>query len=185
MSDDAQKDPQQEEEKKEEPQKEEAPKEEPKKEEAPKEEVKKEEPKKEEKKEAKKDIKLSASAQKILDEVEKLSVLELADLVKPMEDKFGVSAAAPVAVAAAGGGGGDGGGAEEAVKDSFTVELSATGDKKIAVIKVVKDILGLGLKDAKDIVDAAPKAIKENVPKKEADELKAKLEAEGATVELK
>lgn len=132
----------------------------------------------------KEDVKLSASAQKILDEVEKLSVLELADLVKAMEDKFGVSAAAPVAVAAVpGAAGGDEGGAAE--KTDFTVELTAAGDKKIAVIKVVREVTGLGLKEAKDIVDAAPKAIKENIPKAEAEELKAKLEAEGASVELK
>lgn len=134
--------------------------------------------------EEKKDIKLSAGAQKILDEVKKLSVLEMADLVKAMEEEFGVSAAAPVAMAAAPGGGG-GGGEEAAEKSAFNVELTGAGDKKIAVIKVVREITGLGLKEAKEIVDAAPKAVKENVEKAEAEEMKAKLEAEGATVTLK
>ncbi len=131
------------------------------------------------------DVKLSASAKKILDEVEKLSVLELADLVKAMEDKFGVSAAAPVAVAAMPGATGGNEGGEAAEKDSFDIEISAAGDKKIAVIKVLKEITGLGLKDAKDIVDNAPKVFKSGVPKKEAEEIKAKLEEAGATVELK
>jgi len=131
----------------------------------------------------KEDVKLSASAQKILDEVEKLSVLELADLVKAMEDKFGVSAAAPVAVAVAGGAAG--GEEGEAEKDSFDVEITAAGDKKIAVIKVVREITELGLKDAKGIVDAAPKVVKEGLSKKDAEELKAKLEAAGASVTLK
>ena len=171
--------------KEEEEKKEEAPKEEVKKEEK-KEEPPKEEPKKEEKK--KKEVKLTGSAKKILDEVKKLSVLEMADLVTAMEEEFGVSAAAPVAMAAVPGGaagGAEGGGEEGGAKDSYTVEITAAGDKKIAVIKVVKEILGLGLKEAKDIVDAAPKPVKENVPTKEAEEIKAKLEAEGATVTLK
>lgn len=132
--------------------------------------------------EAKKDIKLSASAQKILDEVKKLSVLEMADLVSAMEEEFGVSAAAPVAMMA---GGAAGGGEEAAVKDSFDVELTAAGDKKIAVIKVIKEITGQGLKEAKEIVDAAPKVIKEGLSETEANELKEKIEAEGATVTLK
>lgn len=137
-----------------------------------------------EKEEKKSDISLSKNAEKILDDVKKLSVLELADLVKAMEEEFGVSAAAPVAVAAAAGGGA-GADEEEAVKDSYSIELVAAGDKKIAVIKVVKEITGLGLKDAKDIVDSAPKVFKENVPTKEAEEMKAKLEAEGASITLK
>lgn len=140
-----------------------------------------EETKTEEKKE---EIKLSASAKKILDEVKKLSVLEMADLVKAMEEEFGVSAAAPMAMAAMPGGGG-GGDDEVAEKSSFTVELTGIGDKKIPVIKVVREITGLGLKEAKEICDAAPKAVKENVPKADAEEMKAKLEAEGATVTLK
>lgn len=129
------------------------------------------------------EIKLSKAAQGILDEVKKLSVLELADLVKAMEEEFGVSAAAPVAVAAAGGGGGG----EEAAaeKDSFDVELTAAGGQKIAVIKVVREITGLGLKEAKDIVDAAPKVVKEGVKKDEAEKMKAQLEEAGATCELK
>ncbi len=136
--------------------------------------------------EEKKEIKLSKTAQGILDEVKKLSVLELADLVKAMEEEFGVSAAAPVAVAAAGGGGGGGeagGGAEE--KDSFDVILSAAGDQKIAVIKAVREISGLGLKEAKDLVDGAPKPLKEGVKKEEAEAMKKQLEEAGATVELK
>lgn len=129
-----------------------------------------------------KEIKLSKAAQGILDEVKKLSVLELADLVKAMEEEFGVSAAAPVAAAAAGGGGGEEAAAE---KDSFDVELSAVGGQKIAVIKAVREITGLGLKEAKDIVDAAPKVVKEGVKKDEAEKMKAQLEEAGATVELK
>lgn len=134
----------------------------------------------------KSEIKLSKAAKGILDEVKKLSVLELADLVKAMEEEFGVSAAAPVAVAAAGapaGGGDAGGGAEE--KDSFNIELVAGGGQKIAAIKAVREITGLGLKEAKDMVDAAPKVIKENVPKEEAEKMKKALEEAGATVELK
>ena len=131
----------------------------------------------------KKEIELSKDAQKILDAVEKLSVLDLANLVSAMEEKFGVSAAAPVAVAAAPAGGGDAGGAEE--KDSFDVVLAAAGDKKINVIKAVREITGLGLKEAKDLVDGAPKPVKEGVKKAEAEEMKKKLEEAGATVELK
>jgi len=130
------------------------------------------------------DIKLSKAAQGILDEVKKLTVLELADLVKAMEEEFGVSAAAPVAMAAAApAGGGAAAGGEE--KTSFNVELTSGGGQKIAVIKVVREITGLGLKEAKDIVDGAPKMVKENVKKAEADELKKKLEEAGATVTLK
>lgn len=127
-------------------------------------------------------ITLSAPAQKVLDAVEKLSVLELAELVKAMEEKFGVSAAAPVAVAAAGAAGG---GEEEAAKDSFDVVLTSAGAAKIQVIKAVREITGLGLKEAKDLVDGAPKAVKEGVKQDEADDLKAKLEEAGATVEVK
>jgi large subunit ribosomal protein L7/L12 len=130
------------------------------------------------------DIKLSKSAQGILDEVKKLPVLELADLVKAMEEEFGVSAAAaPVAVAAGGAAGGGEAVVEE--KDSFDVELVSSGGQKIAAIKAVREISGLGLKEAKDLVDAAPKVIKENVKKEEAEEMKKKLEEAGATVELK
>ncbi len=129
------------------------------------------------------DIKLSKSAQGILDEVKKLPVLELADLVKAMEEEFGVSAAAPIAVAAAGGAGGGEAATEE--KDSFDVELTSPGGQKIPVIKAVREITGLGLKEAKDLVDAAPKVIKEGVKKDEAEKMKAQLEEVGATVELK
>jgi len=127
-----------------------------------------------------KDIKLSKDAQAILDSVEKLSVLELADLVKAMEEKFGVSAAAPAAAAPAAAGEAA---AEE--KDSFDVELSAIGDQKIAVIKAVREITGLGLKEAKDMVDGAPKVIKEGASKDDAEKMKAQLEEAGATVTLK
>lgn len=129
------------------------------------------------------DIKLSKAAQGILDEVKKLPVLELADLVKAMEEEFGVSAAAPVAVAAAGGAAG--GAADAEVKDTFTVELTSSGAQKIGVIKVIREISGLGLKEAKDLVDGAPKVVKENVKKAEAEEMKKKLEAAGAAVALK
>ena len=168
------------EEKKEEP-KAEAPKEEPKKEE-PKAEAPKEEPKKEEPKAA--PVELSKDAQKIMDMVEKLPVLELANLVKGLEEKFGVTAAAPVAMAAGGapaGGGGDDGGDDGGTKN---VVLASAGGQKIAVIKAVREITGLGLKEAKDLVDGAPKPIKEGVEAAEAEELKKKLEETGATVEL-
>jgi len=130
--------------------------------------------------------KLSADAQKILDMVEKLSIVELADLVKVMEEKFGVSAAAPMMMAAmpgAGGAGGSAGGGE--AKDTVDVILANAGQQKINVIKVIREITGLGLKEAKDLVDSAPKPVKENVKPEEGDELKKKLEAVGATVELK
>ena len=126
---------------------------------------------------------LSKNAQQILDLVKELPVLELANLVKHMEEEFGVSAAAPVAVAAAGGAAAGGDAAEE--KSSFDVVLASVGGQKIAVIKAVREATGLGLKEAKDLVDGAPKAIKEGVAKDEADKLKADLEAAGATVELK
>ncbi len=128
------------------------------------------------------EVKLSKAAQGILDEVSKLTVLELADLVKAMEEKFGVSAAAPVAVAAAGGAAA-GAAAEE--KTAFTVELTAAGAQKINVIKVVRELTGLGLKEAKDLVEGAPKPVKENVSKEEAEVMKKKLEEAGATVAIK
>jgi large subunit ribosomal protein L7/L12 len=115
-------------------------------------------------------------------EIEKMSVLDLAELVKVLEDKFGVSAAAPAMMMAPGAGAGAAA-AEE--KTAFTVELTAAGDNKIAVIKVVREITGLGLKEAKDIVDGAPKAVKENVPKAEAEEMKKKLETAGGKAALK
>tara|TARA_Y100001970_G_scaffold245927_1_gene313384 strand:+ start:533 stop:937 length:405 start_codon:yes stop_codon:yes gene_type:complete len=125
---------------------------------------------------------LSKEAQGILDAVKELKVLDLAALVQHMEEEFGVSAAAPVAVAAAGGAAG-GEAAEE--KSSFDVVLASAGGQKIAVIKAVREITGLGLKEAKDLVDGAPKAIKEGLAKDEAEKVKADLEAAGATVELK
>ena len=123
-----------------------------------------------------------ANLEKLVEELSALTVLEAAELSKLLEEKWGVSAAAPVAVAAAGGGAAA---APAGVKDEFTVVLAAAGDKKINVIKVVREITGLGLKEAKDLVEAAPKPVKEAVPKADAEKLKAKLEAEGAKVELK
>ena len=120
--------------------------------------------------------------EEIMEAIEGMTVLELSELVKAMEEKFGVSAAAPVAVAAAGGAAG-GAAAEE--KTEFNVMLTAIGDKKINVIKAVREATGLGLKEAKALVDGAPAAVKENAPKAEAEELKKKLEEAGATVELK
>jgi len=120
--------------------------------------------------------------------VEKLSaatVLEIAELVKELEEKWGVSAAAPVAVAAAPGAGGGAAAAPEAAKEEFDVILTAAGEKKIQVIKVVRELTSLGLKEAKDLVEGAPKPIKEGIPKADADAIKAKLEAEGASVEIK
>ena len=125
---------------------------------------------------------LSENALKIMELVKDLPVLELANLVKHMEEEFGVSAAAPVAMAVAGPAAGGDAAAE---KSSFDVVLESAGGQKIAVIKAVKEALGLGLKEAKDIVDGAPKAVKEGASKEEAEELKAKLEEAGATVELK
>lgn len=123
------------------------------------------------------------NTEEIVEAVSKMTVLEVADLVKAFEDKFGVSAAAPVAVAAVAGAGGDAGAAEE--KTEFDVELSEAGANKINVIKEVRAITGLGLKDAKDLVEGAPKVIKEGVDKEEADKLKAQLEKAGAKVALK
>ena len=123
-----------------------------------------------------------ANLEKLVEELSALTVLEAAELSKLLETKWGVSAAAPVAVAAAPGAAAA---APAEVKDEFTVVLAATGDKKINVIKAVREITGLGLKEAKDLVEAAPKAVKEGVPKADAEKLKAKLEAEGAKVELK
>ena len=123
---------------------------------------------------------MSENLQKIVDELSKLTVLDVAELSKMLEEQWGVSAA--VAVAAGGAGAAGGAAAEE--KTEFTVVLEASGDNKIAVIKEVRAITGLGLKEAKDLVDGAPKTIKEGVPAKEAEEMKAKLEAAGAKVKL-
>ena len=124
-----------------------------------------------------------ADLSKIVDELSKLTVLEAADLAKMLEEKWGVTAAAAVAVAAGGPAGAGAAAAEE--KTEFTVMLTAAGEKKIEVIKEVRALTGLGLKEAKDLVEAAPKAVKEGVNKEEADKLKAQLEKAGAKVELK
>ena len=124
-----------------------------------------------------------ADLEKIVDDLSALTVMEAAELSKLLEEKWGVSAAAAVAVAGPAGGGGEAAAAEE--KDEFDVILASAGDKKINVIKEVRGITGLGLKEAKDLVDNAPKPIKEGVSKAEAEDLKGKLEGAGATVELK
>ena len=121
--------------------------------------------------------------EQLVEDLSGLTVLEAAELAKLLEDKWGVSAAAPVAAAAVAGPAAAA--APAAEKTEFTVVLASAGDKKINVIKVVREITGLGLKEAKDLVEAAPKAVKEGVPKADAEKLKAKLEAEGAKVELK
>ena len=124
-----------------------------------------------------------ADLEKIAEELSNLTVLEASELSKILEEKWGVSAAAPVAAAAAPGG--DAGGAAAEEKDSFTIVLTDVGDKKINVIKEVRTATGLGLKEAKELVESAPKDIKEDVPKDEANEIKEKLEAAGAKVDLK
>ena len=126
-----------------------------------------------------------STKEEILDAISNMTVIELKELLDAFEEKFDVTAAAPVAVAAAApaGGGGDAAAAEE--KDEFDVVLESAGAQKIQVVKVVKDLLGVGLKDAKDLVDAAPKPLMEKAPKADAEAAKAKLEEVGATVELK
>lgn len=121
------------------------------------------------------------STQEFIDAIKELTVLELNDLVKACEEEFGVSAAAGVVVAAAG----DGGAAEAEEKTEFDVELTEVGPNKVKVIKVVREVTGLGLKEAKDVVDSAPKMVKEGASKEEAEDIKTKLEAEGAKVTLK
>ena len=121
------------------------------------------------------------TTQEIIEEIKKLSVLELNELVKACEEEFGVSAAAGVAVVAAGGAAGD----AAAEKDEFDVELTEVGPNKVKVIKVVREVTGLGLKEAKEVVDGAPKVVKEAAAKAEAEDIKTKLEAEGAKVTLK
>ncbi len=162
----------------------EAPAEEQKVEEAPAEtEEKKEEPETapvEEKAEETKEVEVPEKFKKIVEEIEKMPVLELNELVKVFEEKFGVSAAA---VAVAGGGGADAGGAEE--KSEFDVELTDVGASKVGVIKAVKQALGLGLKEAKDLVDAAPSALKKGASKDEGEEIKKLVEEAGGKVELK
>ena len=121
---------------------------------------------------------MALNIENIIAEIKEASILELNDLVKAIEEEFGVTAAAPVAVAAAGG-------EAAAAKDSFDVELTAIGDKKVAVIKAVREVTGLGLKEAKGLVDGAPANVKEGVPTAEAEEIKEKLEAAGASITLK
>lgn len=128
-------------------------------------------------------IELSAEEKAVIDALEKLNVLQVNNVVKYMEQEYGISAAPVAAVAAAPAGGGEGGGAEE--KSSYDVELTDAGAQKIAVIKVVREITGLPLGEAKAAVDGAPKVIKEGAPKEEAEEIKKKLEEAGAKVELK
>jgi len=121
----------------------------------------------------------------IFDSLGNMSVLELVELKNKIEEEWGITAAAPVAVAPAGGGGGGGDGAAAEEKTSFDVVLAEAGGQKIQVIKVVRAVTGLGLKEAKDLVDSAPKPVKEGVAQEEADQIKAQLEEAGATVELK
>jgi len=123
--------------------------------------------------------------EEMLGSIETMSVLELSNLVKAIEEKFGVTAQAPVVAAAIGGPAQGAAQAEEEEKTTFTVVLVSTGDKKIQVIKEIRTITSLGLKEAKDLVEAAPKTVKEGVGKEEAEEIKKKLEAQGAKVELK
>ena len=120
----------------------------------------------------------------ILEAISSMSVLELSELLSDFEEKFGVTAAAPVAVAAAGPGGGDGGGAAEEEKDAFDVVLTGAGDKKIQVIKAVRELTSLGLKEAKELVESTPKPVLEGQTKEDAEAAKAKLEEAGAEVDL-
>lgn len=133
--------------------------------------------------EGKKEVQVPDKFKAIIETIEKMSVLDLAELVKILEEKFGVSAAVPMAVAAGGAGASPAEVPEE--KSSFTVELKEVGANKIAVIKAIREVTELGLKDAKDLVDAAPKVIKENVAKEDAEKMKKKIEEAGGKVELK
>jgi len=128
---------------------------------------------------------MAISKDELIDAVKSMTVLELADLVKALQEEFGVSAAAPVAAAAPAAGGGTAAAAPQDEQTEFDVVLSAAGDKKINVIKIVREITGLGLKEAKEVVDSAPKPVKEKVSKEDADKFKAMLEAEGAQVQVK
>ncbi len=150
-----------------------------------KQEEQKEETSTEETKEEKKEVEVPEKFKSLVEEIEKMSVLDLAELVKILEDKFGVSAAAPAMMVAGGAvaGGEEAGGAEE--KSEFDIEITDAGSSKIAVIKAVRAITDMGLKDAKDLVDAAPKVVKEGVAKEEAEEIKKQLEEAGAKVTLK
>ena len=131
---------------------------------------------------------MATDVAKLVDQLGKMTVLELVELKNALEDQWGVTAAAPVAVAAAPGAattGGDGAAAADEEQTSFDVVLTAAGDKKIQVIKVVRAITGIGLKEAKDLVDGAPNAVKEGIPREEADSIKGQLEEAGASVEFK
>jgi large subunit ribosomal protein L7/L12 len=128
---------------------------------------------------------MEVTREQVKDYLKSMSLMDAATLVKELESELGVSAAAPVAVAAAGPAAAGGAAAAAPEKEDFTVVLSGSGDKKIQVIKVVREITGLGLKEAKDLVDGAPKPVKEAVPKAEAEAIKKKLEEAGGTVELK
>ncbi len=134
---------------------------------------------------SKETVQLSKKQEDIIKAVENMTVLELADLVKALEDKFGVSAQMPVAAMAVGAAGAGAAGAQEEEKTSFNVVLTGAGDKKINVIKEIRAVTTLGLKEAKDLVEAAPKTIKEGVAKEEAEKIKIQLEAAGAKIELK
>ena len=128
---------------------------------------------------------MAIAKQDILDAIGSMTVLELSQLIKDMEDKFGVSAAAAVAVAAPGAGGGAAAGAAAEEKTEFTVMLTAAGENKVNTIKAVREVTSLGLKEAKDLVDGAPNAVKEGIAREEADKIKGELEEAGASVEVK
>jgi large subunit ribosomal protein L7/L12 len=126
---------------------------------------------------------MAASKEELIDALSNLKVMEVVDLIKALEEKWGVSAAAPVAVAAVGGGGAAAPAAEE--KTEFTVTMTGFGANKVGVIKVIRELTGLGLKEAKDLVEGVPSVVKEGVPKKDADDIKKKLEEAGAAAEIK
>ena len=126
---------------------------------------------------------MAATKEEVLEAISEMSVMDVVELVEMMEEKFGVSAAAPVAMAAAGGGGGEAAAAEE--QTEFDVILASFGSSKVPVIKVVRELTGLGLKEAKDLVESAPTPVKEGVEKAEAEEIQKKLEEAGASVEIK
>jgi len=128
---------------------------------------------------------MSATKEQVFEFIDKMTILEMSEFIKEFEERYGVTAAAPVAVAAAGATAAGGEAAAEEEKTSFDVVLTAAGDKKIQVIKAVRELTSLGLKEAKELVDTAPKPVKSGVPKEEAESVKAKLEEQGASVELK
>lgn len=128
---------------------------------------------------------MALSKEEVLEAISQMSVLDLSELIKDMEDKFGVSASAAVAVASAPAAGGDAGAAAEEEKNEFDVVLIGFGEKKVAVIKAIRGITGLGLKEAKDLVEGAPNAVKEGVTKEEAEDLRKQIEEAGGSVELK